>query len=324
MMNMFLKTETKFKKANYSLINKKNLQSTRILTIQHKAPSNKLLFQTKSQLHRNAFHDDISFTPHLITPPFLKSSANDEYSIFSTSTVNTSVDLEQIVVDSQFQHDSQINELQSRKAHSITSSASTSKNSHNDESSLASHTSIIGRLYILNEIYPSIEYENMNGIPLVFLGAEKLLRTRIDWNKVHYPLSSYHIEIIIDLLMVRPSFIREIPKVTNFSLYRPLIKTVSGGLFFDNGENRAGIHQCGRKKINRKFAIDDLASIHQREFHIINYNATFEERFIKLYEDLSQIYYYQAKSTHWKTYLRKPKHFIDAFDEISTRKLHNI
>ncbi|CAF5187976.1 unnamed protein product [Rotaria magnacalcarata] len=124
--------------------------------------------------------------------------------------------------------------------------------------------------------------------------------------------------------MVRPSFIREIPKVTKFNLYRPLIKTVSGRLFFDNGENRAGIHQCGRKQINRKFAIDDLASIHQREFHIINYNATFEERFIKLYENLSQIYYYQAKSTHWKAYLRKPKHFIDAFDEISTRKFHNI
>jgi hypothetical protein len=68
----------------------------------------------------------------------------------------------------------------------------------------------------------------MIGTPLAFLGSEKFLRIRIDWTKVRYPLSSYYIEIIIDLIITRPSFIREIPKVTKFNLYRPLIKIISG------------------------------------------------------------------------------------------------
>jgi len=79
-------------------------------------------------------------------------------------------------------------------------------------------------------------------------------------------------------------------------------------LFFDHGENKTGIHRCNRKQINnRKFTIQDLASIHRREFHIINYNVTSEQRFINLYENLFQIHFYQTKSTEWKTYLIKPK-----------------
>lgn len=114
-----------------------------------------------------------------------------------------------------------------RTTRSIASSSSTTKNSR-DEPLLAPDTLIIGKLYILNDLYPSIDHENMNGTPIAFLGAEKFLRIPIDWTNVQYPLSSYHIEIIIDLIIVRSSFIREIPKVTKFNLYRPLIKTVSG------------------------------------------------------------------------------------------------
>jgi hypothetical protein len=108
------------------------------------------------------------------------------------------------------------------------SSSSPSKMSH-DELLLTPDTlTRIGRLYILNEIYPSIELQDLNETPLAFLGSEKFLRIRIDWTKVRYPLSSYYIEIIIDLILTRPSFIREIPKVTQFNLYRPLIQIIPG------------------------------------------------------------------------------------------------
>ncbi|CAF4060502.1 unnamed protein product, partial [Rotaria sp. Silwood2] len=281
-------------------------------------------------LHSTISNDRVPVVSHLITPSLLKTPTNDEHSIFSISTMNFSIDSEQIPIKDKFQYDSQrdsqINEFLYRKdrtTRSITSSASSPKNSY-DEPSLAFDTLIIGKLYILNDIYPSIEYENMNGIPLAFLGAEKLLGTRVDWTKVQYPLSSYHIEIIIDLLIVRPSFIREIPKVTTFNLYRPLIKTVSGHLFFDHGENKAGIHQCGRKQINRKFMIRDLASIHQREFHIINYNAIYEQRFINLYENLFHVYHYQTKSTEWKTYLIKTQCPINKLVEISGMPSDNV
>jgi hypothetical protein len=125
------------------------------------------------------------------------------------------------------EEDSQISEFPYGTTRSITPSSSTSKKSR-EEPPIAPDTLIIGKLYILNELYPSIEHENMNKTPLAFLGAEKLLRIRIDWNKRRYPLSSYYIEIIIDLINARRSFIREIPKVTQFNLYRPLIKTLSG------------------------------------------------------------------------------------------------
>ena len=69
-------------------------------------------------------------------------------------------------------------------------------------------------------------------------------------------------------------------------------------LFFDHSQNKAGTHRCDRKHINHKFTIQDLASIHQREFYIINYNVTREQRFINLYENLFQIYHYQTKSKH--------------------------
>jgi hypothetical protein len=158
------------------------------------------------------------------------SPANDQRSRLSISSYPIStINPEQIPIKDKFQQDfqddSQINEFSYRKyrtTRSITSSSS------RDEPLLAPDTLIIGKLYILNDLYPSVEHENMNGTPLAFLGAEKFLRTRIDWTKVQYPLSSFHIEIIIDLIIARPSFVREIPKVTKFNLYRPLIKTVSG------------------------------------------------------------------------------------------------
>ena len=85
-----------------------------------------------------------------------------------------------------------------------------------------------GRFFILNDSYPSSEHNDVNGIPLAFLGAEKLVRIRIDWRSVHYPLSAYHTEMIIDLFLTRPLLVREIPKVHNFSLYRPLTETLRG------------------------------------------------------------------------------------------------
>jgi hypothetical protein len=71
-------------------------------------------------------------------------------------------------------------------------------------------------------------------------------------------------------------------------------------LFFDHGEHKASIHRCNRKLINHKFTINDLASIHRREFYIINYNVTREQRFINLYENLFQIHFYQTKSTSYQ------------------------
>lgn len=107
------------------------------------------------------------------------------------------------------------------------SPSSPSKDSH-DEPPLTPDTLLIGRIYLLNEIYPSLESTNLNGTPLAFLGSEKFLHVRIDWTKVRYPLSPHYIEIILDLILTRPSFIREIPKVTQLNIYRPLIKTISG------------------------------------------------------------------------------------------------
>ena len=65
-------------------------------------------------------------------------------------------------------------------------------------------------------------------------------------------------------------------------------------LFFDHGEHKATIHRCHRKLVNYKFTINDLASIHRREFYIINYNVTREQRFISLYENLFQIHFYRT------------------------------
>ncbi|CAF1511950.1 unnamed protein product [Adineta steineri] len=232
---------------------------------------------------------------HTITSEVRNRPSN---SVYSKPIINPSADIEQLPnkekLTPDFQEDLQINEFPYQKyrtTHSITSSSSISKNSR-DEPLLAPDTLIIGKLYILNESYPSIDHENMNGTPLAFLGAEKFSRIPIDWTKVQYPLSSYYIEIILDLILVRPSFIQEIPKVTKFNLYRPLIKTITGHLFFDHGNNKAGVHQCNRKQIlNRKFTIQDLYSLQQREFHIINYNIMHEQRFINLYENLFQIYH---------------------------------
>lgn len=162
------------------------------------------------------------------------SPTNDEHSTFSISTLHPpTINSEQIPIREKlshdFQDDSQLSEYSSQRKHgtnySITLSSSLSspsKVSH-DEPSLT-----IERLYILDAIYPSIDYMNVDGTPLAFLGSEKFFRKSIDWTQVQYPLSSTHIEIIIDLIIKRPTFIREIPKVTKFNIYRPLIKTISG------------------------------------------------------------------------------------------------
>lgn len=162
---------------------------------------------------------------HLATPPNLTSPTDDEFS--SITSKQTSLN-ERFPRD--FQDDSHFSDSSYRKhriTHSIISSSSPSKNSH-DEPPLTPDPLRIEKVYIINEIYPSIESEYLNQTPLAFLGSEKFLHLRIDWNKVRYPLSAYLIEIIIDLILTRPSFIREIPKVTQFNLYRPLIRTISG------------------------------------------------------------------------------------------------
>ncbi|CAF1143576.1 unnamed protein product [Adineta ricciae] len=301
---------------------KRTLQtSSRLLTTNNRS-INKLLSNIKSQ------ERSLQLKSYL-TPQYLHSPVNDEHSTISNTSqsipnMNPSIDFEQLSTKDNLQEDVQLSEISSRKyrtTRSITSSSSTSKNSR-DEPLLAPDTLIVGNLYLLNELYPSIDHEQMNGAPLAFLGAEKLLRTRIDWRKVQYLLSAYHIELIIDLILSRPSFIREIPKVINFSLYRSLIRTVSGRLFFDSGENKAGTHQCDRKQINRKFTVEDLASIHRREFHIINSNTTHEQRFISLCENLFPIYSYQSQSNHWKSYLNKsiyhPASTSDIVSDITT------
>lgn len=202
------------RKSKYSRGKKRRLQPLLRLSIQE-------------NLFNNKFNDQSPTASHLITP-----STNDDHSF---STIHPSIDLQSMPIKNSVHHDSQedsqISEYSYQKyrtTYSITSSSSSPSKNSRDESSSVPDTLITGRLYILNEIYPSIEYENMNGTPLAFLGAEKLLRIPIDWTKVHYPLSSYHIEIIIDFIIRRPSFIREIPKVTKFNLYRPLIKIISG------------------------------------------------------------------------------------------------
>ena len=53
------------------------------------------------------------------------------------------------------------------------------------------------------------------------------------------------------------------------------------------------MHRCHRKLTNYKFTIEDLASIHRREFYIINYNTLREQRFLNLYENLFPVYSYQ-------------------------------
>ena len=49
------------------------------------------------------------------------------------------------------------------------------------------------------------------------------------------------------------------------------------------------MHRCDGKRILREFVIHDLASIHRREFHIINYNAVSKQRFVNLCQSLFQV-----------------------------------
>ena len=140
------------------------------------------------------------------TTPNLHSSADSEYTDHDQSD------------DSQI---SDISHRSYRTRHSLISSSSVPTSSPDE-------ALVRGRFFILSDSYPSSEHEDVNGIPLAFLGAEKLVRIRVDWRNVHYPLSAYHTEIIIDLFLTRPFLVREIPKVHNFSLYRPLTKTLRG------------------------------------------------------------------------------------------------
>ena len=83
-------------------------------------------------------------------------------------------------------------------------------------------------------------------------------------------------------------------------------------LFFDRGNHHAAVHQCHRKHLHdgasRQFTIDDLATMHRREFHLIHYNANQDQRFLNLIENLQSIYSYESKSDKWKIYLKKSKH----------------
>ena len=248
-----------------------------------------------------------------ISPTVLCRRENEENLHLSTNSEQTYHDQSD---------DSQTSDFSHLTRHSLTSSSSVPAHSPEE-------TFLRGKLLILNDIYPSSEHEEVNGIPLALLGAEKRMRIRLDWRRVRYPLSAYHTEIIIDLFLARPALVREIPTVHNFSLYRPLTRTVRGWdylltsrgeanavfhalhseLFFDHGNDRAALHQCHRKQIHgtlpRSFTIDDLITIHQREFHLITYNTTREARFLNLFECLFPVYVHQSRSTDWKVYLTK-------------------
>ena len=167
----------------------------------------------------------IPIARHFVPSPDLTSPVDDEFStVISKRTPPKEKFLPDLQDDS---HPSESSYGKYRTNQSITSSSSPSTNSH-DEPPLTPDTLLIGRVYLIDEIYPSLESENLKETPLAFLGSEKFLHIRIDWSKVRYPLSSHYVEIIIDLILTRPSFIREIPKVTQLNIYRPLIQTLSG------------------------------------------------------------------------------------------------
>lgn len=110
-----------------------------------------------------------------------------------------------------------------RQNRSATPSSSTSKSSQ-EEFLLSVQRTKIGEISLLKDLYSSIEQE----IPLIFLGAEKFTRIRIDWTKTSFPLSSSQIESIIDLISHRPSFVREIAQISQLNLYRRLAQTIQG------------------------------------------------------------------------------------------------
>ena len=171
---------------------------------------------------------------HSISPQVPHSPAHDEQSVYSEASHRHSV-LSSRNGSEKFLHssraprdshdDSQSNDHSFRKYRSTRSIASKSSD---DEPPHSSGTRTSGKLIILDDTYPSVEHENLHGSPLSFLGAERFLRARPDWTRVRYPLSAHHAEMIIDLLLARPSFVREIPRVTRFNLYRSLVKTVRG------------------------------------------------------------------------------------------------
>lgn len=88
------------------------------------------------------------------------------------------------------------------------------------------------------------------------------------------------------------------------------INSLDRELFFDSENHRAAIHQCHRKQAHgtlpRSFTIEDLITIHRREFHLITYNTLHEQRFLNVFECLFPVHVYQSQSTDWKVYLTKP------------------
>ena len=81
------------------------------------------------------------------------------------------------------------------------------------------------------------------------------------------------------------------------------------------------MHQCDRKQINgalaRKFTLNDLIAMHRREFNIIAHNATREQRFTNLQENLFPTYLYETQSTQWRTYLTDRKQTVNRFEFIA-------
>ena len=178
--------------------------------------------------------EKVQHISHFITPRVPHSPAHDEQSVYSDashrhSALSSRNGSEKLLHSGRAPHDShddaQSYDFSFRKYRSTRSIAS--KNS-DDEPPRTSGTRTDGQFIILDDNFPSVEHEHLHGSPLSFLGAERFLRARPDWTRVRYPLSASHAEMLIDLLLARPSFVREIPKVTRFDLYRSLVKTVRG------------------------------------------------------------------------------------------------
>ena len=137
--------------------------------------------------------------------------------------------------------------------------------------------------------------------PLVFLGSEYFLRKSIDFQQMNYPLStSEHLEPLVDLLLNRPQFLREIPQLETLSTYRFLPKTISGLVFFDSSSTSSARHVCAElssKENEKKFTIEDLSRLSQRENNIIQNNALNDQRYHSLKNLLADIYSYQHSSS---------------------------
>ncbi|CAF3320486.1 unnamed protein product [Rotaria socialis] len=134
-------------------------------------------------------------------------------------------------------------------------------------------------------------------IPLVFLGSEYFLRKPLNFEHLKFPLSTNeNVEPLIDLLLSRPQFIREIPALDDLSNYLNLSKSISALLFFDSSWNQSARHLCYelRTKENRnKFTLKDLLSMSQRENNIIQMNALNDRRYREFQNQLADVYQYE-------------------------------